>query len=217
MNKAHLIPLEIFSDPICPWCYIGYTYLERALKQVVEHPFDIQWRTFQLNPDMPAAGVDRQTYLAQKFGGLVGASSAYEGIRRHALESKISMNLSAIQRTPNTIDAHRLLFWAAQEDKQCEVVNGLFEAYFVAGRDIGNQRDLVEIADKAGLDCLLIERLLASDCDIELVSQQHASAQRLGIQSVPTFVIEKKYGFSGAQPTEKWLQLVETIKADRQS
>ncbi|MCY4289390.1 MAG: DsbA family oxidoreductase [Aestuariivita sp.] len=214
MHKVRSISLEIFSDPICPWCYIGYTYLERALQQVADHPFDIQWRTFQLNPDMPADGVDRQTYLVEKFSGPLGASNAYAGVRKHVLESKIAMNLSKIQRTPNTLNAHRLLFWAAHESKQNEIANGLFEAYFVEGRDIGRDEVLVEIANKAGFDFILIKRLLASDCDVELVSQQHESAHNLGIQSVPTFVLSKKHGFSGAQPTEKWLRLIEAITKD---
>ncbi|CAN0585191.1 unnamed protein product, partial [Ectocarpus sp. 12 AP-2014] len=145
------IKLDILSDPICPWCYIGKARLDQALAQVPDHPFVIEWHPFQLNPDMPSEGMDRRTYLETKFGGQDGAAKAYAPIVEHAADSGLSINFDAMQRTPNTLDAHRLIHWAGIERAQLKVVDALFQSYFVDGRDIGNHDVLSDIADASGM------------------------------------------------------------------
>ena len=147
-----MVTLDIFSDPICPWCYIGKSYLDRALQDAPDHPFTIRWRPFMLNPDMPAEGMDRRAYLETKFGGKDGAVKAYMPVFEHARDAGLTINLDAIERTPSTLDAHRLIHWAGIEGVQTAVVSALFTAYFVESRDIGNREVLGDIADACGLD-----------------------------------------------------------------
>ena len=154
-----MIKLDILSDPICPWCYIGKTNLDRALEQRPDHPFAITWHPFQLNPDMPAGGMDRRDYLEAKFGGKEGAVQAYLPVAERAEAAGLTLNLDAITRTPNTLDAHRLIHWAGIEGAQTPVVSMLFRAYFKDGRDIGDAEVLADIADSAGMDAALVTRL----------------------------------------------------------
>ncbi|MEL6211015.1 MAG: DsbA family oxidoreductase, partial [Pseudomonadota bacterium] len=151
-----MVTLDILSDPICPWCYIGKTHLDAALRDRPEHGFVIAWHPFQLNPDMPAEGMDRQTYLDTKFGGRAQAQAVYGRIAEAAEAAGLQIDLGAIQRTPNTIDAHRLIHWAGIEGRQSEVVDALFQAYFHAGLDIGDPDVLADVADSAGLDAAIV-------------------------------------------------------------
>jgi len=132
-----MITLDIFSDPICPWCHIGKARLDRALEARPDHPFRVEWHPFQLNPDMPAGGMDRAAYLEAKFGGRDGAVRAYAPVVAAAEEAGLALNLAAIARTPNTLDAHRLIHWAGIEGRQPPTVAALFQAYFEQSRDIG--------------------------------------------------------------------------------
>ena len=141
-----MIKLDILSDPICPWCFIGKANLDRALEQRPDHPFVIEWHPFQLNPDMPAEGMDRRAYLEAKFGGRDGAVRAYTPVLQAAERAGLTINFEGIARTPNTLDAHRLIHWAGLEGRQTAVVSALFRAYFVDGRDIGDSAVLADIA-----------------------------------------------------------------------
>ena len=129
-----MVKLDILSDPICPWCYIGKTNLDRALERALEragdHPFEIEWHPFQLNPDMPAEGADRRSYLEAKFGGKAQAAQAYARVTDVAAAAGLVFNFEAIERTPNTLNAHRLILWAGIEGRQSRVVSELFRAYF---------------------------------------------------------------------------------------
>jgi predicted DsbA family dithiol-disulfide isomerase len=156
-----MIPLDIISDPICPWCYIGWSNLARAMEARPNHPFAIEWHPFQLNPDMPEGGMDRRDYLEHKFGGRDGAVAAYAPVLEHAERAGLTLNLDRIGKTPNTIDAHRLIHWAGLEGRQTPVALALFRAYFVDGRDIGDPDTLREVAEGAGLDGAMIATLLA--------------------------------------------------------
>ena len=147
-----MVKLDIFSDPICPWCYIGKTQLDRALLARGDTPFNIEWHPFQLNPDMPAEGMDRRAYLETKFGGKDQAVAVYARIAEAAEAIDLPIDFAAIQRTPNTLNAHRLIHWAGIESRQSEVVDALFTAYFVEGRDIGDKDTLADIADSAGIE-----------------------------------------------------------------
>ncbi len=157
--------LDILSDPICPWCLIGKTWLDRALEQRPDHPFIVEWHPFQLNPDMPRDGMDRRAYLEAKFGGKDAAVQVYSRIEQAAESAGIHIDWSRITRTPNTLDAHRLIHWAGLEGRQTAAKSALMNGYFREGRDIGDTGVLLDIAEKIDLDRALIERLLAGDAD----------------------------------------------------
>ncbi|MEM9438260.1 MAG: DsbA family oxidoreductase [Pseudomonadota bacterium] len=203
-----MIKLDILSDPICPWCYIGKTQLDRALADIPEHPFTIEWHPFQLNPDMPAGGMDRAEYLERKFGGKEQAVQVYGQIQRHADSIGLTANLGDIKRTPNTIDAHRLIHWAGIEAKQGPVVDALFKAYFVEGRDIGDPETLADIADAAGLDAAIILKLLGTDEDAQMIRDRDAHSREMGVNSVPTFIVAQQHAVPGAQPPELWKKVI---------
>lgn len=205
------VALDILSDPICPWCYIGKTHLDRALAEHPDHPFAVQWHPFQLNPDMPAGGMDRREYLETKFGGREGAARAYAPVVEAAEAAGLQINFDAMLRTPNTLDAHRLIHWAGIERKQHETVGALFEAYFVEGRDIGDAEVLADIADGVGLDASVIGRLLSSDSDAESIRERDAKAREMGVNSVPTYIVAGKHAVPGAQPPELWGKVIREI------
>lgn len=203
-----MVTLDIFSDPICPWCYLGKAWLDRALEQAGEAPFAIRWHPFQLNPDMPAEGMDRQTYLEAKFGGRDGVLRAYGPVVEAAQDSGVPIALDKITRTPNTRDAHRLIHWAGLEGRQSFVVQRLMEAYFREGRDISAPEVLADIADGVGMDAALVHRLLASDADGDTIDAADASAREMGVSSVPTFIVAGRHAVPGAQPPELWAKVI---------
>ena len=205
------VTLDILSDPICPWCFIGKSNLDRALAAVPDHPFVVQWHPFQLNPDMPPEGMDRRAYLEAKFGGQEGAVKAYLPVAEKAREAGIEINFEAMQRTPNTLDAHRLIHWAGLEGRQAAMVSALFRAYFVDGRDIGDRAVLTEIAGACGLDATLIARLLESDADVAEIRTRDAEIRERGLRGVPGFLIGRTYVVSGAQPTDFWVDLIDEL------
>lgn len=207
------VKLDIISDPICPWCYIGKAGLDRALEAHPDHPFAIEWHPFQLNPDMPPEGMDRRTYLETKFGGREQAVAVYARIAEAAEAAGLTIDFEAIQRTPNTIDAHRLIHWAGLEGRQTAIVSSLFKAYFVEGRDIGDRTVLLDIAEASGLDRAMIERLLTSDADTADIRARDAHARERGVTGVPTFVIANQHVAPGAQPPELWASVIKDITA----
>ncbi len=207
-----MIKLDILSDPICPWCYIGKARLEKALEAEPDHPFAIEWHPFQLNPDMPAQGMDRREYLETKFGGRENALRVYGEIDKHAREEGLDIDFAAIQRTPNTINAHRLIHWAGIEGKQNAIVDALFKAYFREGRDTGNSEVLCDLADSAGLDAAVIGKLLASDADIDSIRQRDTHSREMGVNSVPTFIIANQHAVPGAQPADLWRKVIGELR-----
>jgi predicted DsbA family dithiol-disulfide isomerase len=206
-----MVKLDIISDPICPWCYIGKTNLDKALVQFPDHPFTIEWPPFQLNPDMPAEGMDRPAYLEGKFGGKEGAVKAYAPVVAHAEKSGALINFEAIQRTPNTIDAHRLIHWAGIEQRQSFVVDLLFKAYFVDGRDISDHEVLADIADTAEMDAAMVTKLLSSDADTADIRARDKHSREMGVNSVPTFIVAHQHAVPGAQPPEIWVNVIKDI------
>lgn len=203
--------LDIISDPICPWCYIGKTKLDRALEKHPDHDLIIEWHPFQLNPTMPAEGMDRREYLEAKFGGKEGAVRTYGAIAQAAEDAGIDINFEGIKRTPSTLDAHRLLHWAALEGHQNAVVDRLFKAYFKDGQDISDADVLVGIASGVGMDGEMVRRLLNGDQDAKEIQERDASARERGISGVPCFIIGKHYVVQGAQPTELWEKVIKEI------
>ena len=213
-----MIKLDIMSDPICPWCYIGKSYLDKALADHPDHPFTIEWHPFQLNPAMPLEGMDRRAYLEGKFGGKDGAVQAYAPVVQAAEAAGLTIDFEGMKRTPNTINAHRLIHWAGIEGRQTFVVHRLFEAYFRDARDIGDLDVLADIADSCEMDASVVSKLLASDADIEDIQKRDAHSREMGITSVPTFIVANQHAVPGAQPTEMWLkvmsEIIEQIEAD---
>ncbi|MES0824216.1 DsbA family oxidoreductase [Ruegeria sp. SCP11] len=205
------VKLDIMSDPICPWCYIGKTHLDKALTAIPDHPFVIEWHPFQLNPDMPDEGMDRREYLEGKFGGKDGAVRAYAPVVEHAEKAGLNIDFEGMKRTPNTLDAHRLIHWAGIEGKQNAVVDALFDAYFVQGRDIGDHEVLADIADSVGMDAAVVLKLLKSDADREDIRTRDTHSRQMGVNSVPTFIVANQHAVPGAQPPEMWEKVIGEI------
>lgn len=210
-----MVKLDILSDPICPWCYIGKANLERALEAEADHPFIVEWHPFQLNPEMPVGGMDRRAYLENKFGGKDRAIQAYLPVVEHAKAAGLDINLESIERTPNTLDAHRLIHWAGIEGRQTPVVAALFSAYFKQGRDIGDHDVLADIADMAGMDAALVRRLLKTDEDTQNIRDRDAHARNMGVNSVPTFIVASQHAVPGAQSTELWRKVIGELREQR--
>jgi predicted DsbA family dithiol-disulfide isomerase len=206
-----MIKLDIISDVACPWCYVGKGYLDRALEQRADHPFQVEWHPFQLNPDMPPEGMDRNAYMAAKFGSRENILRIHAPLLAQADKAGISFDLPAIKRAPNTLEAHRLIHWAGLEGRQTPVVSALFRAYWRDGRDIGDKVVLADIAGEAGLDRGMMLRLLEGDGDrAELAARMHHSRSR-GVQSVPTFILANQHALQGAQPTDLWLNVIDEL------
>lgn len=206
-----MIKLDILSDPICPWCFIGKARLDQALINHPDHPFAIEWHPFQLNPTMPAGGMDRREYLETKFGGRANALKVYGAIAEAAEESGLEIDFAAIERTPNTLDAHRLIHWAGIEGRQTAVVTALFKAYFQEGKDIEDPATLRAIAEGAEMDGDMIARLLASDADRADIIARDSHARQRGVNSVPTFIVANTHVVPGAQPPELWEQVISEL------
>ncbi len=207
-----MIKLDIMSDPICPWCYIGKRNLDMAFAETIEHPFTIEWHPFQLNPEMPREGMDRRAYLEGKFGGKAQAVQVYGRIDEYARAAVLELNLRAIKRTPNTLDAHRLIHWAGLEHRQTPVVSALFQAYFHDGKDISAPDVLLEAAQFAEMNTEVVSRLLDSDADITDIQNRDAHARQRGVTGVPTFVIDNQHVLTGAQPPETWVNVIKEIQ-----
>lgn len=201
--------IDIYSDPICPWCYIGKRRLERALAERTEYKPAIRWRTFQLNPDMPAAGLERERYLTLKFGGSDRASQLYDNIRRAGETEGIEFAFDRIARTPNTLQAHRLIRFANGTPQSDTIIETLFRRYFVEGGSIGDIESLIETGIAEGMNADALRAYMTSDEDLDAVQLEDSSARRLGIQGVPCFIINSQYALSGAQEPEAFYPLFE--------
>jgi predicted DsbA family dithiol-disulfide isomerase len=204
-----MTPLEIYADPICPWCYIGKVALTRAMEARPDHGLAVSWKPFQLNPDMPPDGMDRQEYLSLKFGD--GLMDAYRPVVERAEALGLDLNLPAITRQPNTLAAHALVHWAGLEGKQNAAVDGLFRAYFHDGRDIGARDVLLDIATRAGMDAALTARLLDSGADRDTIAAADRDARARGITGVPFFIVAGQHAVPGAQATELWVQVIDEL------
>ncbi len=203
--------IDIISDTVCPWCFIGKRRLEKALAQRPDMDFEILWRPFQLNPDMPKDGMDRREYLEAKFGGRERAKQIYAHIENAGREEGIAFEIEKIARTPNTIDSHRLIKWAGTAGVQDAVVEALFKAYFLDGEDIGDPAVLTAIAEQTGMDSDLVASLLQDDSDVEQTRAEDTMARQMGVSGVPCFIIGRKYAVSGAQDPSVLVQAFDLI------
>lgn len=198
--------IDIVSDPVCPWCYIGKRRLERALVQAPQPDLKIGWRPFQLNPDIPPEGMDRRDYLRVKFGDQAGGK-AYERIVQIGRDEGIPFDFKRIRRQPNTILAHRFIRWAARKERQDEIVEAVFRAYFTEGADIGRPETLVPLAEAVGLDGGEARSFLEGDEDRATIVAEDEFARQIGIQGVPCFIIDRKFALSGAQEPEAFIEV----------
>lgn len=207
-----MIDLDVYADPVCPWCAIGKAELDRALAARPDHPFVRRWLPFELNPDLPPEGVPRAAYLEQKFGAEAVAAMLGR-VTEAAARAGVAINVARIARQPNTRDAHRLILWSGVEGRQDGVVDALMSAHFAQGRDIGAAQTLVEIAAEAGMQGEVVRRLLASDADCDTIAAVGADARLMGISGVPSVVIGGAHVVVGAQPAETWLRIIDDILA----
>ncbi len=203
--------LDVFSDPVCPWCYIGKRRLEKSLGTAPEarRP-QIRWRAFMLNPDMPVGGMERNAYLALKFGGSRRATAFYRTISQAGLEEGIAFAFGDIHRTPSTVAAHRLIGWAGERGVQDRLVEEMFAAYFIRGVDIGHPGLLADLAEASGLARDDAEAFLDSGDGADTVLAEHNLAQRIGIDGVPCFILDGRYAVSGAQSPEVLQRMIDT-------
>ena len=209
--------IDVISDPVCPWCYIGKRRLERAVRLRPHISFEIRWRPFQLDPTTPPEGYDRKTYIEKKFGSSERVKPIQTALLQAGESEGITFAFDKITRTPNTINAHRLIRWAHSLGVQDEIVEGLFRGYFVDGLDIGQIKILAQIGDDAGMDGELVEELLSSDTDIESVEQQDSMARKFGVQGVPSFFMGGKTLITGAKDAETLAQIIDRVISDAES
>jgi len=203
--------IDIVSDTVCPWCYIGKQRIEKALAELPDIQFDVRWRPFQLNPGMPPEGMDRKDYMAMRFGSSNGGgklSPAALAIQEAAEQEGIEIDYSKITRMPNTLDSHRLLKWAATADCEDQMADILFRRYFKDGEDISDHAILIAAADEAGMDSALVADLLASDADKQTIMEEDNMAREMGVSGVPAFIIEQKFMIPGAQEPEHIVRIL---------
>jgi predicted DsbA family dithiol-disulfide isomerase len=214
MSALKPLTIDIVSDVVCPWCYIGKHRIEEALKQVTDVPVEVNWRPFFLNPWVPREGISREEYLTTKFGSV----EAYKGIAGRVVAAAEQEGLSyrpeLVARQPNTIDCHRLIHWADAIGKAPEMKQRLMELYFRDGGDLTDVNVLVQAAADCGLDASDVRARLATDEDVALVSGNAQEAAEKGISGVPTYVFAHKYAVSGAQDPQMLARAIRQVSAE---
>jgi predicted DsbA family dithiol-disulfide isomerase len=220
MNNTPL-QLEVVSDIVCPWCYIGKRRMEAALALFAkQHPDQaspqVSWLPFQLNPDMPSNGMSRADYLQRKFGSADGGG-IYERVSGEGKKEGLDFNFPAIQRQPNTLKAHALVAAAQPLGVQAQVKEALMRAYFCEGSDLTQDASLQNIASAAGMPPEAAHAILQDTASHQEVAAQDAELRRIGISGVPFFIINRKFGISGAQPPEALLAALEQALADAEA
>lgn len=201
--SGNKIDIEVISDPVCPWCYVGKRRLESAISKRPDLDFTLLWQPFQLNPDMPREGRNRQDYYREKFGSET-AKTLLDGLRQTGAEEGISFCSDADAMAPNTLSAHVLMYWANADDRidANELAEKLFRAHHVGCEDIGDHEVLIRMAVEVGMDGVDIGERLAAGDDEAIVKERIAHSVARGVSGVPFFIINGKYGISGAQPPD---------------
>ena len=214
MSSLKPLTIDIVSDVVCPWCYIGKRRIENALALVADVPVEVRWRPFFLNPWVPRQGISREEYLTTKFGSV----EAYKGIAGRVVaaanEEGLIYRPDLVKRQPNTIDCHRLIHWAGAQGMAADMKQRLMELYFRDGGDLTDTEVLVEAAADVGLDADDVRKRLATDEDVALVSAQAQEASDKGISGVPTYVFAQKYAVSGAQAPELLARAIRQVSAE---
>jgi predicted DsbA family dithiol-disulfide isomerase len=199
--RTHLT-VEVVHDLVCPWCFLGLRRLQRLLRRRPDLGFEVAWRPFLLNPDMPHVGMPRADYVVRKFGGEDRARRLYASIAEIGRSEGVLFRFDRIRRTPSSVDAHRLVRFAAAYGRGPETVEALFSAHFTDGRDIGDPGVLIAVAQACGLEAATVRRFLYSDAETDAVHAENLRAHRLGINGVPCFVIGGRHAIAGAQEPE---------------
>jgi predicted DsbA family dithiol-disulfide isomerase len=212
MMPAPII-VDVISDVVCPWCFVGKRRLERALAALQGTPVAVRWRPFQLDPTIPAEGLPREEYLQRKFGPERISEIHRSLLTVGALEG-IDFRFDLIKHSPNTLNAHRLISWAAERSKEGELVERLFRLYFTEGADIGNRTVLAQAADDLGLDREEADKFLASDDRRDEVLAQIEMCTNMGVTGVPTFIIANRYAVIGAQESRYIAGAVARVRAE---
>ncbi|BCG73462.1 DSBA oxidoreductase [Mesorhizobium sp. 113-1-2] len=215
MSEAHAITVDVVSDVVCPWCFIGQKRLDKAVAAAGNVDVHIRWRPFQLDPTIPPQGKDRREYMLAKFGSDERIREIHARIEPLGEAEGISFAFDAIRVAPNTLDAHRLIRWAgaAGEAVQNRLVRRLFQLNFEEGVNIGDHAVLVEAAREAGMDASVVATLLPTDADVEAVRTEIATASRMGISGVPCFLLEGKYAVMGAQDADTLADAIRQVAA----
>lgn len=206
--------IDFIADLCCPWCYVAWGALDRAVLARPDLSIERSWGTFLLRPDAPAEGVDRVAYLAKIFADQPErARLSREALIAAAADAGVPLDLDAAKVFPNTIDAHRLVAWASGQDKLLDAVNALFGAYFVEGRNLGDRGVLLDVAAGIGLDRAIVADLYARDADWNLVADGHNTAVERGVRGVPVTVFNGRFARQGAESTATYAQLIDTAAA----
>lgn len=205
--------IDIVSDTVCPWCFIGKRRIDRALAMRPDVNAQVFWRPYRLDPTIPREGVDRRAYLKAKFGDSPRTAAMGDAIRSEGAGEGIDFAFDKIAKTPNTLDSHRLIRWAAGAGVQDRVVEHLFKAYFIDGRDIGDAGVLTDIAAEAGMDPVLVGDLLSKDADLAAVEREAGMASEMGISGVPTFIFDSRFMISGAREPEILAKIIDRAVA----
>ncbi len=215
MSEPVSLSVDVVSDVVCPWCFIGQKRLDKAVAAVNGVDVHINWRPFQLDPAVPRGGKDRRQYMLDKFGSEQRIRDIHARIEPLGAAEGIAFDFDAIRIAPNTLDAHRAIRWAgaAGEMVQNRLVRRLFRLYFEEGADVGDHAVLIAAAREAGMDAAVVETLLPTDADVEAVQTEMATASRMGITGVPCFLIEGKYAVMGAQETDVLADALRQIAA----
>ena len=215
MSEPNAITVDVVSDVVCPWCFIGQKRLDRAIAAVGDVDVHIRWRPFQLDPTIPPQGKDRHDYMLAKFGSDERIREIHARIEPLGEVEGISFAFDAIKVAPNTLDAHRLIRWAgaAGEAVQNRLVRRLFQLNFEEGANIGDHAVLIEAAREAGMDASVAATLLPTDADVEAVRTEIATASRMGISGVPCFLLEGKYAVMGAQDADTLADAIRQVVA----
>ncbi|MGH6779216.1 MAG: DsbA family oxidoreductase [Bradyrhizobium sp.] len=214
MSTLKPLKIDVVSDVVCPWCYIGKKRIESALAMVPDVPVEVQWRPFFLNPWVPREGMSREDYLTTKFGSVDAYKDVAQRVVAAANEEGLSYHPERVQRQPNTIDCHRLIHWAEAKGKAAEMKQRLMELYFRDGGDLTDAEVLVQAAADCGLDPDDVRKRLATDEDVALISGHAQEASDKGISGVPTFVFAQKYAVSGAQEPELLARAIRQVSAE---
>ncbi|OQW55172.1 MAG: disulfide bond formation protein DsbA [Proteobacteria bacterium SG_bin9] len=214
MSALKPLVLDVVSDVVCPWCYIGKKRIEDALALVPDVPVQLNWRPFFLNPWVPREGITRDEYLTQKFGSVEAYKSIAGRVGEAARAEGLEYNAQLVKRQPNTIDCHRLIHWAGAIGKSAEMKQRLMELYFRDGGDLTDANVLVQAARDIGLDGDDVKKRLATDEDVELISGNAQEAAEKGISGVPTFVFAQKYAVSGAQDPQALARAIRQVSAE---
>ncbi|MET0574482.1 MAG: DsbA family oxidoreductase [Mesorhizobium sp.] len=215
MTEKISITVDVVSDVVCPWCFIGQKRLDKAVEAVPEVAVDIHWRPYQLDPTIPPQGKDRKQYMLDKFGSEERIRQIHERIEPLGAAEGIAFDFGAIEVAPNTLDAHRVIRWAATagDGVQNRLVRRLFQLNFEEGANIGDHAVLVEAAREAGMDAAVVETLLPTEADRDTVMGEIGTAARMGITGVPCFLLQGKYAVMGAQDTATLADAIRQVAA----